>query len=120
MLARIHFLGRIALLSTGIWAVWSRQLPSFAVTENMGEEPDYSVWDRVLKAHVKPTVIRGIPLNAVDYDGEGALTWVLVQYRGLQECGDEGLTLCCMSWVLPCVAVLSVAKFTVDSQCSIP
>eukprot|EP00752_Nemacystus_decipiens_P011157 g9913.t1 len=31
--------------------------------------PDYGAWEALLKAHVKPSEIRGIGVNAVDYEG---------------------------------------------------
>lgn len=41
-----------------------------AVTVDMSQSPDYGIWEALLKAHVKPTLIRGIPVNSVDYAGE--------------------------------------------------
>ncbi|CAN0309448.1 unnamed protein product, partial [Hapterophycus canaliculatus] len=31
------------------------------------QSPDYAAWDSIVKAHVKPSEIRGIAVNAVDY-----------------------------------------------------
>lgn len=42
--------------------------------------PDYAAWDALLKAHVKPSEMRGIGVNVVDYDGEFQLRWFGTAY----------------------------------------
>lgn len=70
-ITRAHFIGRLVLLATGISAVSKQSPPAFAASDQRAmSQPDYNVWEQVLQKHVKPDVIRGIPVNTVDYDGE--------------------------------------------------
>lgn len=69
LLTRAYFLGRIVLLAAGGLSAAYTSLPARPVVAEMAKSPDYGVWEAVLKAHVKPTTIRGIPVNAVDYEG---------------------------------------------------
>lgn len=68
LLTRAGFIGRVAVLATGglLTSVSSSPKPLCAQMTT----PDYSAWEAMLKAHVKPSEIRGIGVNVVDYDGE--------------------------------------------------
>lgn len=68
LFTRAHFLGHLSLIATtGLSTVCNQKQ---AVTVDMSQSPDYGIWEALLKAHVKPTLIRGIPVNSVDYAGE--------------------------------------------------
>lgn len=76
MLTRLHFLGILVLAATAkiyIPNSYTQQQQSQHQqhpTEVMANGPNYDAWDSVLKAHVKPDTLRGIPMNSVDYDGK--------------------------------------------------
>lgn len=48
----------------------SERAPIFTMPRAESKEPDYNVWEAILRKHVKPSEIRGIPVHSVDYDGE--------------------------------------------------
>lgn len=71
-LTRAHFLRRaVAIAIGGASFVASNSHPQLVKADSveMSRSPDFSVWDALLKAHVKPTTMRGIPVHAVDYEG---------------------------------------------------
>lgn len=73
VLTRAYFLGRVLLLTAGGLSVSYTSPPptrAAAITAEMATScPDYEAWDAAVKAHVRPSEIRGITLNAVDYQG---------------------------------------------------
>lgn len=74
MLTRLHFLGTLALLAAELFvdSCTCTQPPRGVVMTDTAAvtRPDYDAWSKVLHAHIKPSTLRGIPVNAVDYDGE--------------------------------------------------
>lgn len=79
LLTRAQFVGRVAVLTTA--GVLSVAKPSshpalcaeMAAGNVKQQSPDFAAWDSIVKAHVKPSEIRGIAVNAVDY--QGLLLW---------------------------------------------
>ncbi|CAM9799604.1 unnamed protein product [Ectocarpus sp. 4 AP-2014] len=71
LITRAHFVGRVAVLAaTGALSVTNTSSPKHPCAEMAGSSaPDYAAWDSIVKAHVKTSEIRGIPLNVVDYQG---------------------------------------------------
>lgn len=74
MLTRLQFLGVLTALAAEISvnSCTSRQgkAPLVMADRAAVTGPDYDAWGKVLQAHIKPTTLRGIAVNAVDYDGE--------------------------------------------------
>lgn len=70
LLTRAGFLGRVAVVATGSLLSFGASSPKPLCAEMT--TPDYAAWDALVKAHVKPSEIRGIGLNAVDYEGESS------------------------------------------------
>lgn len=76
MLSRLHFLGTLVLAATTEIHIpnsctqhqerQQQQQPAIVMTNG----PNYDAWESVLKAHIKPDTLRGIPVNSVDYNGE--------------------------------------------------
>lgn len=78
LLTRAHFVGRVAVLTTaGVLSVAKTSSNNPALCAEMAagnvKSPDFAAWDSIVKAHVKPSEIRGIAVNAVDYQG---LLWI--------------------------------------------
>lgn len=70
LITRAHFVGRAAVLAAaGALSVTTTSSPKHPCAEMASAAPDYAAWDSVVKAHVKTSEIRGIPLNVVDYQG---------------------------------------------------
>lgn len=73
LLTRAGFAGRVAVLATA--GLLSAGTPSVEpglcgeMTSSNKISPDYGVWESLIKAHVKPSEIRGIRVNSVDYEG---------------------------------------------------
>jgi len=70
LLIRARFIGRVAALATGgLLTFGASHNPKPALCSEM-TSPDYAAWEALLKAHVRPSSIRGIEVNAVDYQGD--------------------------------------------------
>lgn len=75
LLTRANFVGRVAVLTTaGLLSSVANTSSHPALCAEMAntgnvKSPDFAAWDSVVKAHVKPSEIRGIAVNAVDYAG---------------------------------------------------
>lgn len=76
LLTRAIFVGRVAVLATGGLLSIGTPKTLCAMTS-----PDYNAWEALVKAHVKPSEIRGIGVNAVDYEGELQLRWFGTAYQ---------------------------------------
>lgn len=109
LLTRAHFLGRVLLLTAGGLSVFYTSPPptrAAAITGEMAiSSPDYEAWDAAVRAHVRPTEIRGIGLNSVDYQGKCCCC---CRGRGVVQVGPAceharqvcmaGASCCCTQW----------------------
>ena len=80
LLTRAGFVGRVAVLAAGGLLTSVTSSPKETLCAQM-TTPDYGAWEALLKAHVKPSEMRGIGVNVVDYDGEisnSAVFWSCV------------------------------------------
>lgn len=67
-LGRAGFIGRIAVLATGGLLTLGTPAPKTLCSQMT--TPDYDAWDALVRAHVRPSQLRGIGVNVVDYQGK--------------------------------------------------
>lgn len=70
LLTRAGYIGRVAVLAAGGLLTSVTSSPKTSICAQMTTSPDYGAWEALVKAHVKPSEIRGIGVNVVDYDCE--------------------------------------------------